>query len=152
MFGIFKKKVDLTDLSKITDKDLKILQKTKSGNEFGRIIREAAFAGSVDCQTFISMASLLHLDSYENKDYPQEVEETFTTFTTMAAENNDIGSQFNLAKFYLNKVDLSDGKLHQSDHKYLKQAEFWYEKAAQNGDLNSQKALEDCEELFRMAV
>jgi TPR repeat protein len=151
MFNFFKKKVDLTDLSKLTTNDIKSLTKSMDAKELGEILRKAAHQGSLDCQLFLSTASISFMHKSPSQSYPQKVEEDFIKYTKMAAGQGDIGSQFNLGKYYIGKVDLSDGYLHEEYHAYLKEAEFWYKKAAGQGDEDSIKAIEELDSLFRMA-
>ncbi|MCC4264891.1 hypothetical protein LL240_10560 [Oceanimonas baumannii] len=151
MFNFFKKKVDLRDLSKLTTNDIKILTKSMDAEEFREILIKAAHQGSLDSQIFLSTACISIMQKNPPYSYPSKVEENFIKYTKMAAGQGDVGSQFNLGKHYIGKVDLSDGYLHEEYHSYLKEAEFWYKKAAAQGDKNSIEAIEDLDSLFRMA-
>ncbi|HCG7282244.1 TPA: sel1 repeat family protein [Vibrio parahaemolyticus] len=150
MFGFFKKKVNLSNLSKLTTKDIKILTKSMDAKECGEILRKAAHQGSLDCQIFFSTACIVTMQNYEAHSYPPKLEQDFIKYTKMAAEQGDVGSQFNLGKHYVGKVDLSDGYLHEEHHAYLKEAEHWYKEAANQGDKNSIEAIEELDSLFRM--
>lgn len=151
MFNFFKKKVDLRNLSKLTIGDIKSLTKSMDAKECGEVFRKAAHQGSLDCQIFLSTACISIMQKNPLHSIPAKVEEDFIKYTKMAAEQGDIGSQFNLAKHYIGKVDVSNGYLHEEHHVYLKEAEFWYKKAAHQGDKNSIEAVEELESLFRMA-
>ncbi|HCG6790974.1 TPA: sel1 repeat family protein [Vibrio parahaemolyticus] len=150
MFGIFKRKVDLSDLSKLTITDIKKLTKSMEPEECGKLLRKAAQEGSLDCQIFFSTACIAMMQDYDAANYPPNLEQDFITYTLMAAEQGDVGSQYNLGKHYIGKVDLSDGYLYEKDHENLKKSEFWYKKAAKQGDENSVEAIKDLDSLFRM--
>ena len=151
MFGMFKKKVDLSELSKLNDEDLKELAKTKKDEEFGIILRQAAEQGSVDSQ--ILLAGLLAKLMGDKKliNSRPEVEEEFFKYSKLAAVSGDANSQFNLGKIYFSKVDMSDGKLYSDDHECVRQAEYWLKKAQKQGHKDAVSLLPGLEDIFSMA-
>lgn len=151
MFGFFKKKVDLSDLSKLTTHDIKSLIKSRNATECREIFRKAAHQGSLDCQIFFSTLFISIMQNNDPDSYPPHLEEDFVKYTKMAAGQGDSASQYNLGKHYIGKVDLSDGYLYEEHHAYLKEAKFWYKKAAAQGDEKSIEAIEKLDSLFRMA-
>ena len=64
------------------------------------------------------------------------MQENFEYYTMLAAEQDDAEAQYNLARNYLMKVDISTiskGTLNEDDITNLISAKYWYEKANFNG-------------------
>ena len=151
MFGIFKKKVDLSDLSKISRSDLKELRQQMNEREFGDILKRAAEQGNVDCQLAVVAMFGMLMQSYGSNPCPPEVLKDFEKYSKLAAANGDADSQFNLGKLYMSKVDMSDGRLYSDDHDYVRQAEYWLKKAQAQGHANAVSLVPGLEDIFRMA-
>lgn len=151
MFGIFKKKVDLSDLSKLKTEDLKELGKTMNDERFGVILRQAAEQGSVDAQVLLSSMLAVLMRDKNNLSNLHGLEDEFFKYSMLAAESGDANSQFNLGKLYMSKVDMSDGRLYSDDHDYVREAEYWLKKAQRQGHPNAASLVPGLEEIFRMA-
>lgn len=151
MFGFFKKKIDLKNLSQLTIRDIESLTKSMDAKEYWEIFRKAAHQGSLDCQLFLSTACLVSMQQYPPHSCPPKIEGDFIKYTKMAAGQGDAYSQFNLGKHYIGKVDISDGYLRKEHHAYLKESEFWYKKAAAQGEKKSIAAIEELDSVFRLA-
>lgn len=151
MFGMFRKKVDLSDLSKITRSDLKELRHKMNEREFGDFLKRAAVKGNFDCQLAVVAMYVMFMQSYESSSSPSEVLKGFEKYSKLAAENGDADSQFNLGKLYMSKVDMSDGKLYSDDHKYVRQAEYWLKKAQKQGHADAVSLVPGLEDIFRIA-
>jgi hypothetical protein len=151
MFGMFRKKVDLSDLSKITRYDLKELKQKMNEREFDDVLKRAAVQGSFDCQLALVAMSGLLMQSYGSNSCPSEVLKDFEKYSKLAAGNGDAESQFNLGKLYMSKVDMSDGKLYSDDHEYVRQAEYWLKKAQKQGHPDAVSFVPDFEDIFHMA-
>lgn len=152
MFGFFKKKIDLSDLSNLTMHDIEKLKKSKGG-EYSEILTKAADQGSLDCQKVLSsfyLASMVGYYSRPPHTCPTDVEEKFLKYAEMAAYRGDITSQCNLGKYYYDKIDLSENILYDEDHEYVKKTEFWYKKAADQGCEDSINIIEKLDFLFRL--
>lgn len=101
-------------------------------------VHEAATNGNLDCQLFISHVSFQSLQRHESNPFIDD--ETLTQthknleqYTRLAAEQGDIDSQYNLAKYYLTMVDMSKGHIDEEEASILKEARRWYKKAHANG-------------------
>lgn len=151
MFGMFKKKVDLSDLSKLDKNDFKELSKTLADERFGVILRQSAEQGNVVGQILLaSMLAVLMRDKNLASSRPR-VEDEFFKYSKLAAGSGDADSQFNLGKIYMSKVDMSDGKLYSEDHEYVRQAEYWLKKAQKQGHQNAVDIVPGLEDIFNMA-
>ena len=95
----------------------------------GEIIRDAAMSGNPFCQIFLSQAALFI--PVENRN--EKIQRDLVIFTEMAAESGDAGSQFNLGKLYMAKINARAKSLNQDDIKNIKQAKHWYGLAAKQG-------------------
>lgn len=96
----------------------------------GETLRRAALDGNLVCQVAMSQFALTMLEKHPaDKELWNDCE----TFTKLAAEQGDPGSQFNLGKLYFDAVDGSSGFLRARDHELIKKAKFWHRKAAAQG-------------------
>lgn len=93
-------------------------------------------SGNLCCQIFLAQAALLILTEMKTKnlqiqyDKLQRVQHDFEFFTEMAAKSGDAGSQFNLAKLYLARVDSDVEYFDQEAIENIKQAKHWLRMAA----------------------
>lgn len=107
----------------------------------GEIIRAGALSGNVFCQVFLSQAALLIPAERRNDKIQHDLE----TFTEMAAKSGDAGSQFNLGKLYMAKIDTSAEYLDHDDIENIKKAKHWYGIAAKQGLLEANNSLKNLE-------
>jgi len=153
MFNIFKKNSieQEPDLLKITFNDIKEIS-AKYGPQ---IIIKAAKQGNLDCQITMSQLNLgiyfsaSQNGTADNTPHLDSVISNIEIFTELAANQGDVGSQFNLAKYYLNR-GMSD-TVNETNKPYIKKCEYWYKRAADNNYANAIKALNDLDGWFRMA-
>lgn len=110
----------------------------------GEIIRKQALDGNFLCQIFLSGAGLQVPDEMRNDSINHDIE----VFTKLAAENGDVGSQFNLAIFYIKKVNLSQEYFSAEDVENLKACKYWHYKAAAQGFPSSIKSIENLKSIF----
>ena len=110
----------------------------------GEIIRKQALDGNLLCQVFLSGASLQISDEIRSDSINNDVE----IFTKLAAENGDVGSQFNLALFYFKKVNFTQEYLSDEDVLNLREAKRWHYQAASQGFSPSIKSIENLKSIF----
>lgn len=110
----------------------------------GEIIRKQALDGNLLCQIFLSGAGLQIPEEMRNDSINNDIE----VFTKMAAENGDVGSQFNLAKLYIKKVNLTNEYFSAEDVHNLREGKRWHHKAAAQGFSQSIKSIENLKSIF----
>lgn len=109
-------------------------------------IHTGAKNGNLTCQVFLSQMELEGLTKYANDpsvshEKIAQMQRNFEYYTKLAAEQDDVDSQFNLAQNYLMKVDISKGTLNEDDLTNLESAKYWYEKANFNGHENTEEII-----------
>ena len=108
---------------------------------------------NLNCQIFLAQAALFILTEMKTKnlqiqhDKLQHVQHDFEFFTEMAAKSGDAGSQFNLGKLYLARVDAGVESFDQEDMENIKQAKHWLRMAARQ-ELREAKELLKTLEVF----
>ena len=110
----------------------------------GEIIRKQALDGNLLCQVFLSGAGLQISEEMRSDSINNDIE----VFTKMAAENGDIGSQFNLALFYIKRVNLTQEYFSDTDVQNLREAKRWHYQAASQGFSPSIKSIENLKSIF----
>lgn len=107
----------------------------------GEIIRAGAMSGNPFCQIFLSQAALFISTEKRNTKIQHDLE----IFTEMAAKSGDAGSQFNLGKLYMAKIDASAEYLDHDDIENIKNAKHWYGMAARQGLREAKDSLKNLE-------
>lgn len=107
----------------------------------GEIVRAAAMSGNVFCQVFMSQMALCLLADEESEKIKRDLE----IFTEMAAKSGDAGSQFNLGKLYMAKIDANVEYFSSDDIENIKQAKHWYSMAAKQGLREAKASLKNLE-------
>lgn len=110
----------------------------------GEIIRKQALDGDLLCQVFLSGAGLQISEEMRSDSINNDIE----VFTKMAAENGDVGSQFNLALFYIKRVNLAQEYFSDKDVQNLREAKQWHYQAASQGFSPSIKSIENLKSIF----
>ena len=110
----------------------------------GEIIRKQALDGNLLCQVFLSGAGLQISEEMRSDSINNDIE----VFTKMAAENGDVGSQFNLALFYIKRVNLTQEYFSDKDVQNLREAKRWHYQAASKGFSPSIKSIENLKSIF----
>ena len=110
----------------------------------GEIIRKQALDGNLLCQVFLSGAGLQISEEMRSDSIKNDIE----VFTKMAAENGDVGSQFNLALFYIKRVNLTQEYFSDKDVQNLREAKRWHYQAASQGFSPSIKSIENLKSIF----
>ena len=105
----------------------------------GEIIRDGALSGNVFCQIFLSQAGLFIPAERRNDKIQHDLE----VFTEMAAKSGDAGSQFNLGKLYMAKIDAGAEYLDHDDIENIKKAKHWYGLAARQGLREAEDSLKN---------
>ena len=143
--------VDFDNITKdtnLTDDDMQLFLK-KNRNDITKC-RQGAEAGNLKCQIFMSCVGIGLMEHHKENslDAPDKIKgayEFYERYTKLAAEQGDADCQSRLAKFYveifLNQIDRSTNKISIEKFSILRDAKFWCEKAAANGDINAQNAL-----------
>lgn len=133
-----KSNINITKDTKLSTSDIDKLLRSDKGNL--ALLSEAAFNGNLDCQIFLSKMATHMLQLHANGTsllHPQNlaaVHNNVERLTTLAAEQGDANSQFNLAQYYLKKVDVSTkDTIDDEEAVTLKKAKYWYEQAHSNG-------------------
>lgn len=107
----------------------------------GEIIREGALSGNVFCQIFLSQAALFIPAERRSAKIQHDLE----IFTELAAKSGDAGSQFNLGKLYMAKIDAGAEYLDDDDVDNIKKAKHWYALAANQGLREAKESLKNLE-------
>ena len=107
----------------------------------GEIIRTGALSGNVFCQIFLSQAALFIPVERRTAKIQHDLE----IFTEMAAKSGDAGSQFNLGKLYMAKIDAASEYLDHDDIENIKNAKNWYGMAAKQGLREAKESLKNIE-------
>ena len=110
----------------------------------GEIIRKQALDGNLLCQVFLSGAGLQISEEMRSDSIKNDIE----VFTKMAAENGDVGSQFNLALFYIKRVNLTQEYFSDKDVQNLREAKRWHYQAVSQGFSPSIKSIENLKSIF----
>lgn len=110
----------------------------------GEIIRKQALDGNLLCQVFLSGAGLQISEEMRSDSIKNDIE----VFTKMAAENGDVGSQFNLALFYIKRVNLTQEYFSDKDVQNLRETKRWHYQAASQGFSPSIKSIENLKSIF----
>ncbi|MBA1192967.1 sel1 repeat family protein [Pseudomonas sp. MF6772] len=110
----------------------------------GEIIRKQALDGNLLCQVFLSGAGLQISEEMRSDSIKNDIE----VFTKMAAENGDVGSQFNLALFYIKRVNLTQEYFSDKDVQNLREAKRWHYQAASQGFSPSIKSIKNLKSIF----
>ena len=143
--------VDFDNITKdtnLTDDDMSFF--IKNNKDYIAKFRKGAEAGNLKCQIFLSAVGIRLMEYRKENlsDEPDKIKEAyefFERYTKLAAEQGDTNCQSNLAKFYLeiflNQINRSSNEISVEKLSILRDAKFWYEKAAANGDINAQNAL-----------
>jgi hypothetical protein len=116
----------------------------------GHTLRRLAHEGNLTCQLALSGMGLELINEHKKKsEQPNEqVWQDCETFTKLAAEQGDTGSQFALAKLYVDAIDLSGDYLLERDLERLKKAVVLHRKAAAQGYKDSVQELKWLEDTF----
>lgn len=135
--------ISMDDIGSLLQSDTNNIAKIHSG----------AKNGNLTCQIFLSQMELIGLTKYANDpsishEKITQMQTNFENYTKLAAEQDDVDSQFNLAKNYLMKVDISKGTLNEDDLTNLESAKYWYEKANFNGHENTEEIILTLNELL----
>ncbi|WP_207081339.1 sel1 repeat family protein [Novosphingobium sp. KA1] len=139
MFGIFGQKPKDGPPNSVGE--AKKLIERLGQSRGGEIIRAGALAGNVFCQIFLSQAGL----SIPKERRNDKLQHDLVMFTEMAAKSGDAGSQFNLGKLYMDKIDASAEYLDQDDIDNIKQAKYWYGMASRQGLPEAIRSLKNLE-------
>lgn len=139
MFGIFGQKPKDGPPNSVGE--AKKLIERLGQSRGGEIIRAGALSGNVFCQIFLSQAGL----SIPKERRSDKVQHDLAMFTEMAAKSGDAGSQFNLGKLYMDKIDASAEYLDQDDIDNIKQAKYWYGMASRQGLPEAMRSLKNLE-------
>lgn len=157
MFGLFKKKYP-SDLTKLTDSDIRQIFKEEGAEKGGDILREAANLGNLPSQCALSILYLTHLDKITQRGDQQNIafiDENAEHFTKLAAEQNDNGSQYNLAKYYLKKgtffLQEADNYYTEESKGYFRKAEYWFKSSFKNGNQEAMNELSSLAEIFEIS-
>lgn len=139
MFGLFEKNESKSPPHNIAEAKKLI---GKIGQiEASKTIRIGALSGNVFCQIFLSQVGL----SIPREKRTEEMEKDLEKFTELAAKSGDAGSQYNLAKLYMNKIDAKAEYLDDEDVQNIKNAKFWHGEAAKQGLAEAKTSLKNLE-------
>ena len=130
MFGLFGSRdssVEAPTLDNVGS--IEKLIREKGFRKAGEIIQAAADGGNLFCQIFLSGAAM----SIPAARRPPHVQREMEHYTRLAAENGDPGSQFNLAKLHIAKLDASKSYWNEADLENVRMAKYWHGKAATQG-------------------
>ncbi|MBY5708869.1 hypothetical protein [Rhizobium leguminosarum] len=141
MFSIFGKRENDNPKPPQNFEELQELIKLLGKEVAGKLIRSGAMSGNVFCQVLLSQGGLSI--SPENKN--SEIQRDIELFTEMAAKSGDAGSQFNLGKLHLEKVDAEAEYLNHSDIVNIKKAKYWFGMAASQGMSQAREMLKQLE-------
>lgn len=139
MFGLFGKNEDSVPPQNISEAK-KLIGKIGQ-YKAGEIIKNGALSGNVFCQIFMSQVGL----SISQEKRTVEMERDLEKFTELAAKSGDAGSQYNLAKLYMNKLDANAEYLNETDIQNIKNAKFWHGEAAKQGLAEAKASLKNLE-------
>lgn len=139
MFGLFGRNENSAPPQNISEAK-KLIGKIGQ-SKAGEIIRNGALSGNVFCQVFMSQVGL----SISKNKRTTEMEKDLEKFTELAAKSGDAGSQYNLAKLYMNKLDTSAEYLNETDIQNIKNAKFWHGEAAKQGLAEAKVSLKNLE-------
>jgi len=139
MFGLFGKNENNNPPSNISEAK-KLIGKIGQA-ESSKIIRTGALSGNVFCQIFLSQVGL----SIQPQKRTEEMQRDLEIFTELAAKSGDAGSQYNLAKLYMNKIDAKAQYLSDADAQNIKNAKFWHGEAAKQGLAEAKASLKNLE-------
>jgi TPR repeat protein len=139
MFGLFGKNENNNPPNNISE--AKRLIGKLGQAESSKIIRAGALSGNVFCQVFFSQLGL----SIPMDKRTSEMQADLEKFTELAARSGDAGSQYNLAKLYMNKLDANAQYLDNTDIQNIKNAKFWHGEAAKQGLAEARVSLKNLE-------
>ncbi len=132
-FGGNSNKTEFDNIAKtqrISDEAISaFIQKDVEKN--GEIIRNAAKKGNFDCQVFVSQVALASFMQFKDIRFGKD----FEYYAELAAQQGDLNSQYNLAQYYLNKIEnVTTNKAFSNDEiSILENALHWYDQASLNG-------------------
>lgn len=141
MFSIFRKKENDNPLPPQNTVELQNLIKRIGKEDALKLTRSGAMSGNAFCQIFLSQGGL----SISREKRTPEIQSDIELFTELAAKSGDAGSQFNLGKLYIEKVDATAEYLNQSDIDNIKNAKYWYGAAAKQGIPQAREMLKQLE-------
>ena len=145
MFGWFKRKSESQiSLDIRTERDVERLIREHGPEKAGLALRKLAYDGNLVCQIALSQLMVASREKYKMEHVRNDCE----TFTKMAAEQGDAGSQFNLAKLYTSAVDSSADRLDRNDYELIEQAKYWHRKAAAQGFRPAMESIKLLESAF----
>lgn len=139
MFGFFGRKPK-DDLPNSLGEALNLIERLGPARA-GAIIKSGAMSGNTFCQIFLSNGELIFSNEVEIVENHRDV----YLFTEMAAKSGDAGSQFNLGKLLMLKVDADSEYFTQEDIDNIKLAKHWYGMAAKQGLQEAKEILKDLE-------
>jgi hypothetical protein len=142
-------KAEKTDVNSLNDIQ-KIIDQF-GPTDGGEALRRLADSGNLICQQFFATGSLVTLESPGKHDSQslQLAQKNFENYGAMAASNGDVDMQFNLGKYYIGKLDLTDKYLSDEDVEHITKAEFWFRTAKEHGLRSASDAYSELSSLFR---
>lgn len=140
MFGIFRKRsAGNSDLKNVDD--IMLLIKSQGAQKAGELIKQAANTGNLTCQIFLSQAGLF----IPAEKRPAHVKRDTELYTKLAAEGGDLDSHYNLAKLYIDQLDVDCEYWSDEDLERIRLAKHWHRKAAARGYQPSITSLKNLE-------
>jgi hypothetical protein len=149
LFGFGKKKNDAPETIKSVGDIKKLLQ--SEGQDAADKIISFADSGNLVCQQFLAQMSLMALSDGRLKNDPinyQSVSARYENYATMVAENGDAGEQFNLALFYVRKLNIDDDYFDDDDIENMRLAAKWMRAAADQGIEKAQESVDHLEAMY----
>lgn len=151
MFDLFKRKTIPERISDIRTKHIKALIAREGPERAGKILRQAAVDGNMDCSGFLSAMLSTRVTPGEYDKTPKDILEEFLFYTELAAKQGDASSQSHIAQYYAAMSMNADGTMNEGGYENLKKAKVWYEKSAAQGYKPARQALSQIGELFQWA-
>lgn len=150
MFGLFGRKIKIRSVD-----DIQKLLGAQDPAKAGRLLRAEADKGNLICQIFLSQMYLGMMDRETNNKTLLDLANKFVIYSELAANQGDAGTQYNLAKYYMNvasaDIRAGGGKLSESGRDTLRDSKKYLVLAAEQGLDQAIESLSNLNELFDWA-
>ncbi|MDF4205201.1 hypothetical protein P2W50_01155 [Pseudomonas protegens] len=148
MFGFFRGKIR-------TIADIQRLLTTEDNAKAGQVLRSEADKGNQTCQIFLSQFYQEMMDRETNDVILKDLTGYFVRYSEMAANQGDAGTQYNLAKHFMNvasaDIRVGGGRLSESGRDTLRNSKKYLLLAAEQGLDDAKESLSNLDELFEWA-
>jgi TPR repeat protein len=112
--------------------DLKHLME-KEGNNFPQAVKKLADDGNIVCQEFMATIALNFMENAPRNDIKEKARIDFLRYATPVAKSGNAIMQFNLGLSYSKLISSEDTHIDGNGLNNLKEARYWYRKAADQG-------------------